>query len=113
MSAEGFLAILDELSPAFSPLREMAKLLHGLLFSLRDGKTFTGTDTEPAAVERLYDGMATAKFYKSALLFQMWREEMKGSRYWWAAGKDTCYGEWETDGRRARSFYSNLDTYLD
>ncbi|KAJ4321988.1 hypothetical protein N0V84_005035 [Fusarium piperis] len=67
MSPEGFLGILDEFSADFAPLRGLAKELHALLFPVRDGKIFTGTETEQAAVERLYSNMADA-FNRSALV---------------------------------------------
>lgn len=60
MSPEGFLGILGEFSADFAPLRGLAKELHALVFPVRDGKIFTGTETEQVAVERLYNGMADA-----------------------------------------------------
>lgn len=60
MSAEGFAAILDEFSAEFAHLKGLAMELHALLFPPRDGKMFTGTDTELEAVEQLYKGMADA-----------------------------------------------------
>jgi len=69
MSPEGFSALLDEFSADFAPLRGLAKELHALLFPLRDGRVFTGTETEQVAVERLYNGMADA-FNRRALALQ-------------------------------------------
>ncbi|KJK96090.1 hypothetical protein H633G_00030 [Metarhizium anisopliae BRIP 53284] len=69
MSPEGFEGILDEFCSDFAPLRGLARELHALLFPVRQGKIFTGTDTDPVAVERLHDGMADA-FNWSALAFQ-------------------------------------------
>lgn len=69
MSPEGFEGILDELSSDFAPLRSLAKELHALIFPVRDGKIFTGTETDQVAVQRVYDGMADA-FNRSALAFQ-------------------------------------------
>jgi serine/threonine protein kinase len=69
MSPEGFLGILGEFSADFAPLRDLAKELHALIFPLRNGQIFTGTETEQVAVNRLYDGMADA-FNRSALAFQ-------------------------------------------
>ncbi|KAJ6190415.1 Protein kinase-like domain protein [Penicillium mononematosum] len=69
MSPEGFEGILDEFSSDFAPLRGLAKELHALLFPVRDGKVFTGTETDQVAVQRLYDGMVDA-FNRSALEFQ-------------------------------------------
>ncbi|KAK0612381.1 kinase-like domain-containing protein [Bombardia bombarda] len=69
MSPEGFLGILDEFSADFASLQGLAQKLHGLIFPVRDGKIFTGTETEQAAIERLYDGTADA-FNQAALGFQ-------------------------------------------
>lgn len=68
MTPEGFLGVLEEFSADFAPLRDLAKELHGLLFPLRDGKIFIGTEMAPVAVEQLYDGMAKA-FERSANTF--------------------------------------------
>lgn len=68
MSPEGFEGILDEFSSDFAPLRGLAKKLHALIFPVRDGKIFTGTETDQVAVQRVYDGMANA-FHRSALVF--------------------------------------------
>ncbi|TAQ86549.1 hypothetical protein B7494_g5113 [Chlorociboria aeruginascens] len=69
MSPEGFVGILTEFSTEFAPLRGLAKELHTLIFPVRDGQIFTGTETEQIAIERLYGGMADA-FHRSALTFQ-------------------------------------------
>ncbi|GAB1210924.1 hypothetical protein ATERTT37_000034 [Aspergillus terreus] len=69
MSTEGFEGILAEFSPDFAPLQGLARELHTLIFPMRDGKIFTGTETDPVAVQRLYDGMADA-FSWSASAFQ-------------------------------------------
>jgi thiamine kinase-like enzyme len=69
MSPEGFEGILDGFSSDFVPLRGLAKELHALIFPVRDGKIFTGTETDQVAVQRLYGGMADA-FNRSALLFR-------------------------------------------
>ncbi|EAU29434.1 predicted protein [Aspergillus terreus NIH2624] len=69
MSPEGFEGILAEFSPDFAPLQGLARELHTLIFPVRDGKIFTGTETDPEAVQRLYDGMADA-FSRSASAFQ-------------------------------------------
>ncbi|KAK1831668.1 hypothetical protein QBC39DRAFT_406418 [Podospora conica] len=68
MGPEGFEAILDEFSPDFAPVRGLAKELHTLLFPLRDGKLFTGTEIDQAAAKRLYDSMAAA-FHRWASSF--------------------------------------------
>ncbi|PVH80024.1 hypothetical protein DL98DRAFT_629814 [Cadophora sp. DSE1049] len=69
MGPEGFPRILDEFSADFASLRGLAEDLHALLFPLRDGKIFIGTETSEAAIEKLYSGMADA-FKQSALKFQ-------------------------------------------
>ncbi|KAJ8058528.1 hypothetical protein OCU04_012711 [Sclerotinia nivalis] len=69
MRPEGFEGILDEFSSDFASLRGLAKELHALIFPVRDGKIFTGTETDQVAVQRVYDGMADA-FNRSALAFQ-------------------------------------------
>lgn len=69
MSPEGFLGILHEFSADFAPLQDLAKKLHELIFPVRDGEIFTGTETEQTAIERLYDGMADA-FRLAAITFQ-------------------------------------------
>jgi len=66
MSPEGFEGILDEFSSDFAPLQGLAKELHALIFPVRDGKIFIGTEKDQVAVQRLYDGMADA-FNTSAL----------------------------------------------
>ncbi|KAL2822476.1 hypothetical protein BJX63DRAFT_427041 [Aspergillus granulosus] len=69
MSPEGFEGILDEFCSDFAPLRGLAKELHTLIFPVRDGNIFTGTERDQVAVQRLYDGMKHA-FNRSALAFQ-------------------------------------------
>ncbi|KAF3941760.1 hypothetical protein ABW19_dt0201994 [Dactylella cylindrospora] len=68
MSPEGFVKIMEEFSDEFVGLKGLAEELHGLLFPVRDGKIFTGTDTEGGVAERLYREMADA-FSRSALKF--------------------------------------------
>ena len=70
MSSEGFLAILEEFSPDFASMRDLAKELNALLFPLRDGKIITGTETDRAVVERLYGEMAQP-FHQRSFSFQM------------------------------------------
>ncbi|KAK0639730.1 hypothetical protein B0T16DRAFT_432400 [Cercophora newfieldiana] len=50
MRPENFSVMLDEFSPDFVPLQGLAKQLHALIFPIRDGQIFTGTETEPDAV---------------------------------------------------------------
>ncbi|KAK8043787.1 FunK1 protein kinase [Apiospora phragmitis] len=57
MSLEGFLNILGEFSSEFRRLEGLARRLHGLLFPVREGAIFTGTDVNLADTNRLYDGV--------------------------------------------------------
>ncbi|KAK7408557.1 hypothetical protein QQX98_009262 [Neonectria punicea] len=50
----------DEFTPPFRPYLPLAATVHQLLFPIRNGKIFIGTDPEPDARERLYAGMMTA-----------------------------------------------------
>jgi len=68
MSPEGFEGILGEFCSDFAPLRGLARELHALIFPVRDGEVFTGTETDQVDVEKLYDGMADA-FDRSATGF--------------------------------------------
>jgi len=60
MNPDGFLRILNEFSKEFEHLEGLAKELRELLFPIRDGELFTGTDMDQDGVNRLYDGMIDA-----------------------------------------------------
>lgn len=60
MSPEGFLRILGEFSTEFKPLRGLARELRQLLFPIRDGYLFTGSDMDQDGINRLYDGIIDA-----------------------------------------------------
>ncbi|PNP43238.1 hypothetical protein THARTR1_11136 [Trichoderma harzianum] len=60
MSPEGFEGILEEFSAEFVPLRDLATELHELIFPVRDGVIFTGTDTDMEAAARLCDEIKSA-----------------------------------------------------
>lgn len=60
MSAEGFKHILNEFSVRFTPLRGLASELHRLIFPMSGGGVFAKTETDQAAVKRLYQGMIDA-----------------------------------------------------
>ncbi|EGX94962.1 Protein kinase-like domain [Cordyceps militaris CM01] len=60
MSPDGFEHILNEFSARFAPLCGLATELHRLIFPIRDGGIFTKTETDQAAVERLYQGIGDA-----------------------------------------------------
>lgn len=58
MSPDGFLRILNEFSKEFEHLEGLAKEINELLFPVRDGQLFTGTDMDQE--DRLYDEMINA-----------------------------------------------------
>ncbi|CAG9983549.1 unnamed protein product [Clonostachys byssicola] len=60
MDQDGFQSILEEFAPEFQPLKPLAESLRHILFPLRDGVIWTGTDGSPEAVDKLYDGMICA-----------------------------------------------------
>ncbi|KAL5353976.1 hypothetical protein ACLOAV_000061 [Pseudogymnoascus australis] len=60
MGEERFEAILEEFSPEFSCLKELARKLRGVLFPLKDGKIWTWTDMSPEGTDKLYDDMTGA-----------------------------------------------------
>jgi hypothetical protein len=60
MTPDGFSEILNEFSKDFKHRKGLAKELHELLFSIRDGGPFTGTDMDQDGINRLYDGLIDA-----------------------------------------------------
>ncbi|KAK3943566.1 hypothetical protein QBC46DRAFT_361833 [Diplogelasinospora grovesii] len=60
MSPEGFPRILGEFSTEFKHLKGLARELRQLLFLMRDGDIFTGSDMDQDGINRLYDGMIDA-----------------------------------------------------
>jgi hypothetical protein len=52
--------ILSEFSKDFEHLKGLAKELRDLLFPIREGELFTGTDLGQAGVNRLYDEVIDA-----------------------------------------------------
>ncbi|KAJ2990636.1 hypothetical protein NUW58_g2849 [Xylaria curta] len=60
MEQETFQNILDEFTPEFHCLKPLVMNLHRILFPLRDGVVWIGTDDSPEAVDSLYDGMIRA-----------------------------------------------------
>jgi hypothetical protein len=60
MGQDSFQNILEELTPEFHSLKPLAESLRHILFPLRDGVVWTGTDGSPEAVDGLYDGMIRA-----------------------------------------------------
>jgi hypothetical protein len=67
MHAERFRAIMDEFTPEFKVLSDLAEELRDLLFPMRDGKLWTGTDHTTQGTASLYNGMIDA-FDKAAKL---------------------------------------------
>ncbi|KAK4115013.1 hypothetical protein N656DRAFT_747678 [Canariomyces notabilis] len=60
MDRDGFQAILGEFPPEFHPLKPLAESLRQIMFPLRDGVLWTGTDGSPEGVRKLYDGIIGA-----------------------------------------------------
>ncbi|TQV93176.1 FunK1 protein kinase [Cordyceps javanica] len=52
--------ILGEFGSEFDSLKPLVEKLHQLLFPLRDGAVWTGTDATPVAMGELYEGMIAA-----------------------------------------------------
>ena len=57
---DNFQSVLREFPPQFHTLMPLAESLRHILFPLRDGIIWTGTDGSPEAVDKLYDGMIRA-----------------------------------------------------
>ncbi|KAF5024770.1 hypothetical protein F66182_3148 [Fusarium sp. NRRL 66182] len=60
MDQDNFQNILEEFTPEFHSLKPLAERLRQILFPLRDGVIWTGSDGSPEAVDKLYDGMIRA-----------------------------------------------------
>ncbi|KFZ04893.1 hypothetical protein V501_08875 [Pseudogymnoascus sp. VKM F-4519 (FW-2642)] len=60
MCQDSFRSILEEFTVEFESLKPLAGRLHQILFPMRDGVIWTGTDGLPEAVDNLYDGMIGA-----------------------------------------------------
>ncbi|KAI0836695.1 FunK1 protein kinase [Hypoxylon sp. FL0890] len=60
MDQNGFQRILEEFPPEFHSLKSLAERLRQVLFPLRAGDLWTGTDDSLEAVDKLYDGMIRA-----------------------------------------------------
>lgn len=60
MSKDSFQNILGEFTPEFNSLKPLAESLHRILFPLRDGVIWTGTDSSLEGVDKLYDEMIYA-----------------------------------------------------
>ncbi|KAI1418377.1 FunK1 protein kinase [Hypoxylon sp. FL1857] len=60
MDQNSFQSILEEFTPEFYSLKPLADRLRQILFPLRDGVIWTGTDDSPEDVDKLYGGMIHA-----------------------------------------------------
>ncbi|KAK5629960.1 hypothetical protein RRF57_005675 [Xylaria bambusicola] len=60
MKQDDFERILEEFPLDFSPLKPLARDLRQILFPLRDGVLWTGTDDSPEGTARLYDEITQA-----------------------------------------------------
>ncbi|KAH8729164.1 FunK1 protein kinase [Ilyonectria robusta] len=60
MDQNSFRNILEEFPLEFHSLKPLAECLRQILFPLRNGVVWTGTDSSPEAVDKLYDGMIRA-----------------------------------------------------
>ncbi|KAJ0160361.1 hypothetical protein CTA2_8110, partial [Colletotrichum tanaceti] len=60
MDRDNFRSILEEFTSEFRSLKPLAESLRQILFPLRDGVIWTGTDDSPEAVDKLYDGIIHA-----------------------------------------------------
>ncbi|KAI9888384.1 MAG: hypothetical protein M1814_000522 [Vezdaea aestivalis] len=57
MDADNFPRIVAEFTPRFEKLKGLAEELRGVLFPMRDGKLWTGTDMTDEGTNALYDSM--------------------------------------------------------
>ncbi|KAI6083218.1 FunK1 protein kinase [Hypoxylon rubiginosum] len=60
MDQDGFRTILGEFASEFNSVKPLAESLRQLLFPLRAGVIWTGTDSSPDAIDKLYGGMIRA-----------------------------------------------------
>ncbi|KAI1373079.1 FunK1 protein kinase [Hypoxylon crocopeplum] len=60
MGQDKFRNVLDEFPLEFHPLKPLAEILRQILFPIRGGVIWTGTDGSPEAVDDLYDEMIRA-----------------------------------------------------
>lgn len=60
MNQDGFQTILDEFPPEFHSLKPLAENLRRVIFPIRAGVIWTGTDGPPEAVDMLYNEMIHA-----------------------------------------------------
>jgi hypothetical protein len=68
MDQDSFRSILEEFAHEFHPLKPLAESLRQILFPLRDGAIWKGTDGSPEAVDKLYDGMIRA--FEEAIAYE-------------------------------------------
>ncbi|KAK8148523.1 hypothetical protein G3M48_009914 [Beauveria asiatica] len=60
MEEQSFRDIVNEILPEFVSVKSLVERLRALLFPVRDGKLWAGTDDTPEGVEALYDGVISA-----------------------------------------------------
>ncbi|XXG98085.1 rRNA-binding ribosome biosynthesis protein [Hypoxylon texense] len=60
MNQDNFQTILEEFPPEFHSLKPLAESLRRILFPLRDGVFWTGSDSSPEAADKLYDEIISA-----------------------------------------------------
>ncbi|KAM3501784.1 hypothetical protein MY10362_005299 [Beauveria mimosiformis] len=60
MEEQSFRHIVNEILPEFTSVKGLVERLRALLFPVRDGKIWVGTDHTPEEVEALYDGVISA-----------------------------------------------------
>lgn len=71
MEEEEFQTILDEFPPEMHSLKTVGDRLRQVLFPLRNGVMWTGTDGSPEAVDQLYE--VTIRAFEDAIVFEGWR----------------------------------------
>ncbi|KFY09571.1 hypothetical protein V492_05430 [Pseudogymnoascus sp. VKM F-4246] len=69
MDQNSFQGILEEFAVEFESLKPLAECLRRILFPIRDGVIWTGTDESPEAVSELYDRMIGA-FERAIIAFE-------------------------------------------
>ncbi|KAF2969955.1 hypothetical protein GQX73_g3620 [Xylaria multiplex] len=68
MNLENFQSILEEFTTEFDSLKPLAQSLHQILFPVRDGVLWTGTESSCEAVNKLYDRFISA--FEESIAFE-------------------------------------------
>ena len=66
MDKNNFVSILAEFPPEFHSLKPLAETLRQILFLVEDGELWTGTNSAPAVVNGIYDGIISG--FEEAIL---------------------------------------------